>query len=67
MEEENNRGHKIYKIVMLIVVTVFVTFIATSIGFYQYFIHSDGNYIVIESSKNSSKVVKELEDRKSVV
>ncbi|MCI8655701.1 MAG: S41 family peptidase [Clostridia bacterium] len=67
MEEENNRGHKIYKIVMLIVVTVFVTFIATSIGFYQYFIHSDGNYIVIESSKNSSKVVKELEKIMSII
>lgn len=67
MEEENNRGHKIYKIVMLIVVTAFVTFVVTSIGFYQYFKNSDGNYVIFETSKNSSKVVKELEKIMAIV
>lgn len=67
MEEENNRGHKIYKIIMLIVVTAFVTFIATSIGFYQYFKNSEGNYILLESSNNNSKVVKELEKIMAII
>lgn len=67
MEEENNRGHKIYKVIMLIVVTAFVTFIATSVGLYQYFAHSDGNYTLLESSNNNSNVVKELEKIMSII
>lgn len=67
MEEENNRGHKVYRVIMLIVVTAFLTFLATSIGFYQYFVNNDGNYIVVESSKNNSKVIQELEKIMEIV
>lgn len=67
MEEENNRGHKIYKVLMLIIVTAFLTFLATSIGLYQYFVNNEENYVVVESSENNSKVVKELEKIMEVV
>lgn len=67
MDEENYRGHKIYKVLMLIVVTAFVTFVLTSIGFYQYYSHNNGNILGIESSQNNSKVVKELEKIMTVI
>ena len=35
MEEKKNRT-KVYKIIMLVILVAFVTFIITSIGMYQY-------------------------------
>lgn len=67
MEEENNRGHKIYKVLMLIVVTAFVTFVLTSIGFYQYYLHNGENFLAVEKSTNNSKVVRELEKIMTVI
>lgn len=67
MEEEKNIGHKIYKVLMLIVVTAFVTFVLTSIGFYQYYLHNGDNFLVVEKSTNNSKVVRELEKIMSVI
>ena len=67
MDEENNKGHKIYKVLMLIVVTAFVTFVLTSIGFYQYYSHNNGSILGIEPSQNNSKVVKELEKIMTVI
>lgn len=65
--EENSRGHKIYKIVMLIVVTAFVTFLATSIGIYQYLTHNGEKVLIVESSENNSKVIKELEKIMAII
>lgn len=67
MDEENNKGHKIYKVLMLIVVTAFVTFILTSIGFYQYYLNKGTDILGGETSNNNSKVVKELEKIMTVI
>ena len=37
---ENKKGN-IYKIVMLVIITIIITFMATSIGMYNYFINTD--------------------------
>ena len=37
MEDENNRSPKIYKTLMLIVITAFITFMITSLSLYTYF------------------------------
>ena len=70
MEEKSN-FQKIYKYVMLITITAFITFLLTSIGLYQYFVKDtdSGKYIVLNnsSSKDDSKVVSSLKNIMSLI
>ena len=38
---ENNKANKVYKVVMLILITAIVTFMITSIGMYNYFMKTN--------------------------
>ncbi len=59
---EEKKRFKVYRIIMLIAIVAFITFLITSIGMYQYFIGSDniGKYFSIYSEGNSltSKIKK---------
>lgn len=47
---ENNKANKIYKVIMLILITGIVTFMITSIGMYNYFVKTkQGRKIVVEN------------------
>lgn len=47
---ENNKANKIYKVIMLILITAIVTFMITSIGMYNYFVKTNqGRKAVVES------------------
>lgn len=47
---ENNKVNKVYKVVMLILITAIVTFMITSIGMYNYFVKTNqGRIAVVES------------------
>ncbi len=47
---ENNKANKIYKVIMLILITGIVTFMITSIGMYNYFVKTNqGRIAVVES------------------
>ncbi len=47
---ENNKSNKVYKVVMLILITAIVTFMITSIGMYNYFVKTNqGRIAVVES------------------
>ena len=47
---ENNKANKVYKVVMLILITAIVTFMVTSIGMYNYFMKTNqGRIAVVES------------------
>ena len=47
---ENNKANKVYKVVMLILITAIVTFMITSIGMYNYFVNTtQGRIAVVES------------------
>ena len=47
---ENNKANKVYKVVMLILITAIVTFMITSIGMYNYFMKTNqGRIAVVES------------------
>ena len=47
---ENNKANKVYKVVMLILITGIVTFMITSIGMYNYFVKTNqGRKAVVES------------------
>ena len=46
---ENNKANKVYKVVMLILITAIVTFMITSIGMYNYFVKTNqGRIAVVE-------------------
>lgn len=61
-----NKKDKIYKIIMLIIITVIITFMFTSIGMYNYFIKTDKGNIeslikYIEISKDSEQLSQKIE------
>ena len=49
--EENKTTYKVYKIVMLVILTAFITFLVTSIGMYNYFYKSEGTKIGLQEIK----------------
>ena len=50
---EEKRNFKTYKIVMLVILVAFVTFLLTTIGMYQYFTKDGfGKQLVATSSNN---------------
>lgn len=65
---EEKKKFKVYKIIMLVCLVAFITFLITSIGMYQYFINS-GNankYFLLTSSENGS-IESELKKYKSII
>lgn len=65
---EQRRKFKAYKIVMLVILVAFITFLITSIGMYQYFINSEknSNTLLVTSYKNGS-IESELNKYKSII
>lgn len=51
---EEKKRFKVYKIMMLVILTAFITFMLTSIGMYTYMTDSNniGKYMILSSSKN---------------
>ena len=61
------RGFKVYKIVMLIILVAFITFLITSISVYQYVSeNSEGNKLII-SSKENDKLSSQIEKYKKLI
>ena len=65
---EEKKRFKAYKIIMLIVLVAFVTFLLTSIGMYQYFQNNSkfGNTFVVSSSNNGD-ITSELSKYRSLI
>lgn len=65
---EQRRKFKAYKIVMLVILVAFITFLITSIGMYQYFINGEknSNTLLVTSYKNGS-IESELNKYKSII
>lgn len=51
---EKNKTQKVYKIIMLVILTAFVTFIVTSLSMYTYFKNNTGYGLVNTTSNTSS-------------
>lgn len=66
MEKEKN-GKKIYKVVMLVIITAFITFLITSLSLYTYFTKNNNGIIVVESNKNSKEIDNKLSRFKSMI
>ncbi len=65
---EEKKRFKIYKIIMLIILVSFITFLCTSIGMYQYFIHQEtANQSIFKTTLSSSDIDKTLSKYKSII
>ena len=64
---EEKKRFKVYKIVMLLALAIFITFFITSIGMYQYFSDKNtGNQLVI-SSENNGEIASELSKYRKII
>ena len=50
--EEKNKRFKVYKVIMLIFIVAFITFLITAMGMYQYY---GNNKPLVFSTNNESK------------
>ena len=66
---EDRRKENIYKIIMLIILVAFVTFIITTISLYQYFIKNDNakKYMITTSSKEGDQISQKISEYKSII
>lgn len=62
---EEKRKYKIYKIVMIIAITMFVTFIVTSISLYIYF--TNNPLLITSNNSNLTEISKNLERYKEII
>lgn len=79
MKEKTNNGYKVvtkkrtgntyYKVIMLVILVAFVTFLITSICFYSYFTNGEiaKKYMITASSKDGDDVVKSLSQYRSII
>ena len=66
---EKKTRSNLYKIIMLIILVAFVTFIVTTIGFYQYFTNSDNarKFMITTSSKEGDEIASSISQYKSII
>lgn len=66
--EKQSKAQKIYKIIMLVLITAFITFFITSLSLYTYFTKNEDGIVVVESSnKNNTDLGNKLNRFKSMI
>ena len=51
---ENKKSHSVYKIIMLVIITIFITFTITSLAMYKYYTKNTGYGLEVVKSEDSS-------------
>ena len=66
---EEKKRYKVYRTIMLIILVAFITFILTSIGFYQYFVKGDSlnKYLTLMTSDESQDISQTLDTYRAVI
>lgn len=64
---KENKSERIYKIIMLIIVTAFITFFITSLSMYSYFTKNDKGVVLVQQAKSSSELENKLSQFKSLI
>lgn len=64
---EEQKRFKTYKIIMLIVLVAFITFLITSIGMYQYFTNDGFGKSIVAKSKENEELVETLEQYRKII
>lgn len=68
MEEKEDKLQKIYRTIMLVALTAFLTFLATTIGIYEYIEQGNNDrFIVLNSSNQNSELEKSLESIQAII
>lgn len=62
---EEKKRTKVYKIIMLVILVAFITFLCTSIGMYQYFNHTNQSIFTLTSS--NSDITTTLDKYKTII
>lgn len=60
---------RLYKVMMLVILTIFLTFMITSLGIYAYFINGKqiGRYVLVSSSEETDNISNELSKYKTII
>ena len=64
---EEKKRFKAYKVIMLIVLVAFITFLITSIGMYQYFTNNSFGKQLVVSSENNGEITSELSKYRALI
>ena len=64
---EEKKRFKVYKIVMLLALAIFITFFITSIGMYQYFSDKNTGKQLVISSENNGEIASELSKYRKII
>ena len=64
---EENKRYRAYKIIMLVVLVAFITFLITSIGMYQYLSNNNIAKYLISSSEESEDITDEINKYKKII
>ncbi len=66
---EGKKRYQVYRTIMLVVLVAFITFILTSIGFYQYFVKGDSlnKYLTFMTSDKSQDISQTLDTYRAVI
>ncbi len=67
--EKKERKVSLYKVIMLMLLTIFLTFMITSLLIYGYFINGKqlGKYVLVTSSENEENIADELSKYKTII
>ena len=64
---EEKKSYKVYKIVMIIILTAFITFMITTIVGYNYLINGDGKLLLLNTSSNEEDIATKLSKYKTII
>ena len=64
---EEKRKYNIYKTIMIIVLTAFITFIITALVGYNYITKGDGAKILVRETSSNQDLIVQLEKYKSII
>ena len=64
---EEPKKFKTYKIIMLVILVAFITFLITSIVMYQYFTNDSFGKSIVQKSEQTSDIAETLEDYRKII
>ena len=64
---EEKRKYNIYKTIMIIVLTAFITFIITALVGYNYVTKGDGAKLLVRETSSNQDLIVQLEKYKSII
>ena len=64
---EEKKGIKTYKVVMLVILVAFITFILTTIGMYKYFTDTGFGKSLVSAANENNEIATELNKYRKII